>query len=346
MGRWTERRVVNTTTDGDADGSVALLPLLDWISRQPDEIDLELACIEHPDPGRGPRGRTVAVVPGCLAQAAPHLLLELLVLGAASVTTATGGCKDHQLLRDRSVPLVALLERLGHADRLRVDDTRGRERRRPVLSATSMPVSRRQLFLLSEPERRPLPDTTATAHQRLVAAVRELASSASTTAATAPPVPEGPARCLTSQGCTGCGVCVHACPERALDIEVAADDGRAADPQAEDTRRHGAETTLWMQPSSCSGCRGCIDLCPTGALADHGPHDWDALLDDSWTALESLTTVVCHRCKGRFPAGDGQLCPVCAFRSAEPFGTTLPPEVLRRLGPDVARRLTERSRPV
>lgn len=331
---------MNTATDRAPDHSQALLPLLDWVSRQPDAVDLELACSEHPDPGRGTRGPTVVLLPGCLTELAPCQLLELLVIGAASVTAAIGGCTDTQLLRERYSPVVALLDRLGHPDRLRLQDSSGRGRRRPVLSATSMPVARRQLFLLPEAARRPLPDTQATAHRRLVAAVRELADGAPTAAEAAPPLAGGPALQLTSRGCTACGVCVQACPEQALTLEVTAEAASASTRPATDEREPGAKTTLWLQPSSCSGCRACIDLCPTTALSAHGQDDWDALLDDRWTALESVTTIRCRRCNGRFPAGDGQLCPPCRFRSAEPFGTTLPDAVLRRLGPDMARRLS------
>lgn len=337
---------MSAATGGEPDRNVSLLPLLDWVSRQPDEVDLELACIEHPDPGRGARGRTVVVLPGCLAEVAPHLPLELLVVGASSVTVAIGGCTASQALSDRYLPLIALLGQLGHDDRLRLLDTTGRGRRRPVLSATSMPVSRRQLFFLPDDERRPLPDTTATAHQRLLAAVRVLAHGSADTAEAATPVPDGPALELTSQGCTACGVCVQACPERALAIEVAAAEHGVVDSQVADIPPPGAETTLWMRASSCSGCRRCVDVCPTGALSEHGHRDWIGLLDDSWAALETFDSVVCRRCGGRFPAGGDELCPVCSFRSADPFGTDLPPEVLVQLGPEVARRLTGRADPL
>ena len=340
MGRGTERRVVTTAMDDVSHDSTAQLSLLDWTSRQPAEVDLEVACAEHPDPGRGPRGRTVVVLPGCLAELAPALFLELLVVGAASITMAVGGCEASQAVRDRYLPLIAFLDQLGHADRLRLLDSSGRGRRRPALSAASMPVSRRQLFFLPEAERRPLPDITATAHQRLVTAVQLLAGGTAQAAEAAIHVPDGPALQLTAQGCTACGVCVQACPERALSIEIAAADDGAADPQAADRFPPGAETTLWMRASSCSGCRRCVDVCPAGALSECGHRDWAELLADRWVELETFGTVVCRRCGGRFPAGGGELCPVCAFRSAEPFATTLPPEVLARFGPEVARRLS------
>lgn len=343
MDHWDGCRVVSTAAVGEPDRSTALLPLLDWVSRQPDEVDLELACVEHPDPGRGPRGRTVVALPGCLAEMAPHLFLELLVVGAASVTSAIGGCAAGQVLHDRQLPLIAFLAQLGHADRLRLRESSGSGWRRPVLSARSMPVARRQLLFLPEAERRPLPESTATAHQRLVAAVRHLAGG---TAPAAIHAPDGPGLQLTSQGCTACGVCVQACPEGALAIESSTGDGGGADTPRADPPLREDETTLWMRSSSCSGCRTCVEVCPVGALSEQGHDDWTVLLEEGWSALETLATVRCRRCGGRFPAGRGELCPVCAFRSAEPFGTTPPPEVLLRLGPEVARRLTGQATPL
>lgn len=331
---------MSAPVDGAPDGSADLLPLLDWVSRQAEAVDLELACVEHPDPGRGPRGPSVVVLPGCLADIAPHVLLELLVVGADSVTAAIGGCAAAEVVRDRYRPLIALLDQLGHQDRLRLRGTSGRSRRRPVLSATSMPVSRRQLFLLPEAERRPLPETAATEHQRLLTALRGLVGAGVDAAEATVPVPDGPALRLRSTGCTACGVCVQTCPERALELEVASLDDDAAG-----TARPGDDTTLWMQPAACSGCRACVDACPPRALSEHGTLDWDVLLDDGWEDLETLRTVVCRRCGGRFPAGGSALCPVCAFRSAQPFGTTLPPEVLARLGPEVAGRFRGRPDP-
>lgn len=325
---------------GDVRGT-DLRALLDWVARQPEGTDLELACVEHPDPARGPRGREVVVVPDCLEGVGSHLLLELLVAGAASLTLALAGCGARDAVRERCSPLIALLDQLGHTGRLRCTEASGRGLRRPVHAATSMPVGRRQLLFLPQAPRCAPPDTSATPHQRLVTAVRALAGGAQEAAAAATTVPDAPALRLTSTGCTACGVCVHACPEQALGIEVITTGGSSTGPGSVDPRAHGDETRLRLQPAACSGCRACLEVCPPGALSADGQQAWDVLLTDAEVVLETFDTARCRRCGGRFPADGGALCPVCAYRSADPFGTTLPPEVLARLSPEVARRFRD-----
>lgn len=50
---------------------------------------------------------------------------------------------------------------------------------------------------------------------------------------------------VDAERCTGCGDCIDACPNDALNL----DGGRAAIDQA-----------------SCAGCQTCVDVCPTGAI--------------------------------------------------------------------------------
>jgi len=332
---------VNADVQGGPDSGADLRALLDWVSRQPEGADLELACPEHPDPARGPRGREVVVAPDCLEGVGSHLLLELLVAGAASLTLALAGCAARDVVRDRSSTLIALLDQLGHTGRLRCTETGERGLRRPVHAATSMPVGRRQLLFLPQAPRRELPDTSATPHQRLVTAVRALAGGAHEAAQAAVHEPGAPALRLASRGCTACGVCVQACPEEALAIEVITTGTSSAGPASGDTHPRGDETHLWLRPAACSGCRACLDVCPAGALSADGQEAWGVLLTDAEVVLETLDTAACRRCGGRFPADGGALCPVCAYRSTDPFGTTLPPEVLSRLSPEVARRFSD-----
>ncbi len=67
--------------------------------------------------------------------------------------------------------------------------------------------------------------------------------------------PEGqtPEPLLVLQGpnCTGCGLCVEACPSRALQIRPAAE---------------GAGAAVQIERSRCDSCGDCTDSCPTEAL--------------------------------------------------------------------------------
>ena len=70
----------------------AVSPLLAWLTRQREEVDLEIACAEHPRPERGLERNAVAVLPFCLADAPDHLLLEMLTCGAAHLYPRVDGC--------------------------------------------------------------------------------------------------------------------------------------------------------------------------------------------------------------------------------------------------------------
>jgi len=121
--------------------------------------------------------------------------------------------------------------------------------------------------------------------------------------------------------CVGCGRCIHACPGRALALELAEDSGPAGRPTqeaqaAEPVRRtprqsarrkkKAASRTLGSVPSPparvrrfelapgrCIGCGLCVDLCPESALVRGAgttfvgpgsePHRW-SLIDLLQTA--------------------------------------------------------------
>lgn len=123
-----------------------------------------------------------------------------------------------------------------------------------------------------------------------------------------------PALALRSDGCTACGTCVKACPTEVLAL-----------------RRDGADGALEFDAVGCIGCSACIELCPVDALSAPGPLPWGELLERSAgaTTLEEFTTRRCERCHDEF-AGTGTLCPVCAARRSNPFGSMLPPGFTRR----------------
>ena len=192
----------------------------------------------------------------------------------------------------------------------RRDARRGlRLRRRPVLDAAHMPLSRRQVLGLGGRAPRELPAGYLDPHERLVAAVRALVP------AGAPGLDElaGPAPRLAARGCTACGVCVQACPADALRLRHGGDGGLAI-------------TTLLHAPAACDGCRRCVDLCPADALSAAGTWPWSRMLGDGDVPVTTLTTARCGRCGTRFPSATGAaLCPVCDYRRRNPFGSAMPP---------------------
>lgn len=92
-----------------------------WLSHQPEPVDLELVCAEHP--GRdvpvdtGAAGRpdaaagagTLVRLPGCAATVAPYELVELLDLGARRVRVCLDGCADPARALEHLGPVVAVV---------------------------------------------------------------------------------------------------------------------------------------------------------------------------------------------------------------------------------------------
>ncbi|MCK6212669.1 4Fe-4S binding protein [Georgenia sp. EYE_87] len=310
-------------------GTVGLRGVQAWLVRQPEPRPLELVCAEHPGASLGDRRRVVVRLGSCAADLAAHELLELLTLGAPDVLVRLDGCAAATMATSRLGPLVALLESSG-VDRLRVDGPdagptdaegpgaagrwpRGSRRRRAVLDAEHMPLSRRQVMGLADPAPRQLPDEDAHPQVRLVAAARQLvAPDAPALAALA-----GPAAALSARGCTACGVCVQACPTDALALRHSAASGPAI-------------TTLLQDPAACDGCLRCVDLCPQDALTAAGQESWKKVLGGGLAPVQTLSTAPCERCGTRFPTPSGErLCPVCAYRRANPFGSVVPPAAQR-----------------
>lgn len=230
----------------------AVSPLLAWLTRQRDEVDLEIACAEHPGPDRGVERNAVAVLPFCLADAPDHLLLEMLTCGAAHLYPRVDGCARGAQTRARVDALATLVDALGHPGRLRAMVAAPKGKKRAVLDATHVPLSRRQVLLLSGSKaRREMPAEYREPHERLVDAVR-LLSPAPTPAPGGTDALPGPGLVLAAPACTACGVCVRTCPTDALSL---ADLG----PAAEDLAPPG--------DGAGDGADGTTDTAPTGDAA-------------------------------------------------------------------------------
>ncbi|MDN5767889.1 MAG: hypothetical protein L0H96_23665 [Humibacillus sp.] len=321
-----------------------LSSLMLWLSQHDAEVDLELACAEHPSPSRGPRGCEVVRLPCCAADLPDYSLAELLSYGALRVNFRLDGCRSPSTTEARWAPLVSLLRAvdLGWRVQMIVDVPSGR--RREIHDATGMPLLRRRLLMLPDVSTTDLPDSGLPSHERLVAALRRLVRYFDPVLAGADELP-GPSLFLRAPDCAACGVCVHSCPQDALSLVATGGNG---DPQP------GAQSySLLQSPSRCSGCDGepaCVQACPARTLEVVGHRAWSHLWRDGDEEVVRVATVRCARCRAPFRAepqrgeGDAQpgrepLCPACSRRRSRPFGTALPPEALERLDPEVVRAL-------
>ena len=315
--------------------SVDLRPLLRWVGRQSPGIDLELVCAEHPDPRRGDGTRTVIRLGACLGDVGAHEVAELLVAGAQTVTLRLDGCERPE---SAALPFAPAIELLLAAGVHRLDVTGApldhpRPKRRIVLESGALPVPRRAVLSLGigNDAMRELPNQFLAPPKRLNTAIAALVSKAPALAAQVPLInPSGSVQ-LSAPNCTACQVCVRACPSDALSLAHSgvADATNAGDANAM------AFTSLIQDPSACNGCGLCEQMCPEAVLHLGAPWSWDKVREaidadasDNRVGepVVTLATARCERCRTRFPTtSGGSLCPVCAFRRANPFSSRIPP---------------------
>lgn len=284
---------------------------------------VELWSSDVPPPARGQRGAVPICWPGSLADAPLHLPLEMLALGVADVRIAPDPADT--ALESRIEQWRTLFALVGRE----LGEPEPGKAKRDVLSAEAMPtVQRRSLFGLGGRTAEPAeptwePDRTQTEHQRLRSALRELAGDQPLVEV--PDDAPGPGVQLAADGCTAQGQCVQACPQGALQLT-----------------HTDAASTLHFDVSLCDGCRRCIEFCDQRALTVEAPASWSTLLGGEPAPLTTVVTRTCERCRVAFhPEADETLCPVCAMRRANPFGSTLPPEAIERL-----RRMREQQGPM
>ncbi|GAB2884347.1 4Fe-4S dicluster domain-containing protein [Nocardioides pacificus] len=302
-----------------------LAPLLRWLWLHPEPVDLHLVC---PGWERSlPVGRHAVVVrtETCARGLPVSGYLELVLAGAAAVTLhpATCGCtgSDAESLHDaagvlRAAGRTATLSE--DSDPVPAPSSPRRRRlalRSPPLGVAELPMPRRALLTTAGVRSRVAAAARpASERDRLREALAELELPAWAAAelglASEPPT----SAVLTVEGCTACGVCVRGCPTGALSLSrLLGEDGAS-------TR------VLRQDVFACTGCDRCVELCPEDAMTRTGLHGWDALLNGAVPQLARCATRRCGRCRGAFvPTGDGDLCPVCAYRRERPFGTTSAP---------------------
>ena len=337
----TMARASDTTASAASD---ALAAVLRWVRLAPDPVAVRLVCADGP--GRLSTGRDVVAVrlPGCVHELPVSGYLELALAGATAVTLVAGACCAHD---DEPAPLVDARTLLASHERrvtlaVEAAPRRGLRRSHPVPAATALPLPRRALLapmLLTH-----LPYRPHTERERLLAVLEELGEPAPHLVPATPRTPGTPqshdepvvaagdapaadlgeshlasappaGALLSATGCTACAVCVKGCPTGALAVD--------GDPPV---------LTLTQDASRCTDCGECVRLCPEHALERVRSLTWQDLRERAVLPLATVDTVPCARCGQPVPADrvDHGLCPVCAYRRKNPFGSTLPPSLSQR----------------
>jgi ferredoxin len=146
--------------------------------------------------------------------------------------------------------------------------------------------------------------------RRLINALRHLPAANDSIALDALPF----AHITVNDRCTACGVCARSCPTGALKL-ITGDD---------------STYQLSFTGAACIACEACEQLCEPAAI-ERTAATLGEVLSSEAVELRSGMLRACTKCGVKFAAEpDHELCPVCEFRRKNPFGSRLPPGVLRR----------------
>lgn len=336
-------------------------PLLSWLARHSTPPAVLLACREHPGLGRwrAPEpgtDRVVFLLEGCLADVSPAGLLEILAIGAPSVTALLDGCqageeaaavvaradqiatalgRDQQVRQATAPPSDGPSESSAHSKRRRLRRAASNPATVPVLDALAMPVARRDLVTGPVLESDPAGSLPGQRHFRVV---RKLLGDAPIPDALEA-VPTGAAD-LAAPGCTASGVCVRVCPTDALTLQVtalapagsSAKDRQPGTAMFYDDGLHQPvgvdQFVLELDPARCIDCGLCVRQCPEGAMRRDGTLPWSDALAGTPLTLRAALSKRCTRC-GATHRGPGPRCEPCTFRASTPFTSRLPPGFTR-----------------
>ncbi|MEQ6900098.1 4Fe-4S dicluster domain-containing protein [Nocardioides sp. YIM 152588] len=278
-----------------------------------------LACRHAPAP-RVPADAVGVVLPGCLDDLDVGLPAQLLACGVREVRVAP--CPEHPAAAEGLARRWSrTLDGVTHGD----VGAAGRPRRSGTVVALEdgppvrASVSRRGLLGLARGGEPPF-DLSLDEPGRGIAALAALrregrARASAPSPDTGPsglPAPDGEApvaTLLVASGCIACGVCVRGCPHDALHL-------------TEPGTRAGF-AVLRHRRADCRGEQECIRLCPEDALASIGSLSLLDLAASGDVELTRVETRACARCSTPHPAGEGDLCPTCAYRRAHPFGSVV-----------------------
>jgi ferredoxin len=117
-------------------------------------------------------------------------------------------------------------------------------------------------------------------------------------------------RLAADEKCTACGMCARTCPTSAL---------RLITNNADNYR-------LTFLPNACTDCGVCLDMCEPLALRRDGAPTLAEFVATEPITLRAGVLCKCQACGAKSASvEDTWLCPVCAFRKRNPFGSRMPP---------------------
>jgi ferredoxin len=296
---------------------------------------IEIVCrqVKHPEIGTAEETNAL-LVRGCLAGLGTGALLAIAALGFEQVIIHTADCAGCswglalQPLIARQVKHAALLLSLLKRDQqilLSEQVEADSQVQRPIWDVHDPPLSRRDLFLMATRQgqvalaRAMNPVSTSGRspgrdRQRVNTALAKMISADVDPAIL--PQELGFAALQVNDGCTACATCARACPTGALQFENI--DNKAY--------------RLLFSPSNCIACQACAHVCAEEALQIDDTPAFDLITLDKPLVLDEGEFTRCSHCKALIASRlNRSLCPVCAYRAEHPFGSTLPPALLRRM---------------
>ncbi|MFZ5857935.1 MAG: 4Fe-4S binding protein [Chloroflexota bacterium] len=308
-----------------ADDAVA--SLLNCVTRL-DTKAVELLCEMHSRPETGIADSTGLRVRGCLAGLGNGTYLLLASLGVKKIISRTDACKACSWSRlskqiERQVFLSSqFLAAWGEISSISCTPSDGVMVERPLWESTNPPLSRRDLFrMMARQGQIALARATEEGHNgkdkkvgrdrlRTTNAVRNLTGENAVPSTVCENFEF--ASLKVSEACTACGACANVCPTGALQFEIT------------NTNRN---FSLTFSATDCIGCDICESVCAPAAIAiDHQPTLKDVFGSVTPEVVQEGDLVRCTQCNILMAARTGvKLCPLCAYRRKNPFGSKIPP---------------------
>ena len=326
---------VHTCPVGAFKGDDGFIDLLNLVGRLPENSIIELACPRHPAPQNGENeNASVIRTKMCLAALGTSRYLQLLVR-VPQLIVRTDACAECVLGRARPAITQAVdsarsvLAARGEAEQLiEVNEKPTTAKTRAVYDAKNPPVSRRDLLRVfvtegSKVAARALDSADESAagktppleRRRLINVLRQFVPIEMPEWQPVPASNLGLVRLAADNKCTACGICARACPTGAMQF----------------VEGENNSYRLTITPAQCTNCGICLDLCDPKSLQRNGVPTFGELLGAEPQVLRTGTLKECYRCKQKFADHiEGNLCSVCAYRKANPFGSRMLPVVKPR----------------